>query len=110
MAKPPSGSLAVCRVQMGPLLALLCQKRFCLSLHLGHVPECPLCFPALVPAGPQEGDGERKDPAGQTGVGNVINENKLSALEALQEILTFKASIHYSEWCHRSHWGFCILS
>lgn len=81
-----------------PLLASLCQKSFCLSLYLGHRPKCSLCFLASVCARPQEGDKQGKDPMlAQTCLNNIINKNKFSILEDLQEFLTLKRidSVHY---------------
>lgn len=82
--------------QMGPLLTLLCQKGFCLLLHLGHIPKYPLCFLSSVWARPQEGVGEGKNPMlVQTCLGNIITENRLSTLEELQKFLTLKEYIHH---------------
>lgn len=96
MAKHPPGSLTVGSAQMGPLLALFCQKRFCLSFTLATFPNAPLFAGSGARRAPGRGWRKKRPYAGRTCVGNVINENKFPTLEALQEILTLKAAIHYA--------------
>lgn len=93
----------------GAPLSTVLPRNVSVPLPLGHIPECPLCVLPSVPARPGRGWRKKRPRAGQTCVGNVINENKHSTSQAPQERLTLKESIHDSP-CHRSYCGFCLLS